>query len=176
MSKFQAPAGLGSGENPSSWLTSISLWACVSPGGPDHFRLPDLHRREAQGPEFRGGAEEVGGGADGLPGEGCLCPHSGKAGPLPAVTALSCSIHVPKPFPRSSSPTCLCLRSALLSAFCPPCGPSETQLEAPCDPSSPCLSGFPGDVLSALCLVSKSLRMVTAAMKLKHTCSLEEQL
>ena len=72
---------------PSSWLTSISLWLCLSPGGPDHFRLPDLHRREAQGPEPRGGAEKVGGGADGLPGEGRLRPHSGKAGPLPALTA-----------------------------------------------------------------------------------------
>ena len=88
VSKFQAPAGLGSGENPSSWLTSVSPWACLSPGGPDHFCLPDLHRREAQGPESRGGAEEVGGGTDGLPGEGRLRPHSGKAGPLPAVTAL----------------------------------------------------------------------------------------
>ncbi|XP_028348294.1 glycogenin-2 isoform X3 [Physeter macrocephalus] len=68
-------------------LSSKAVLQKLIEGGPGPLRLRDFHRRKGQGTESRGGTEEVGGGVHRLPGEGCVCPDSGEAGPLPAVMA-----------------------------------------------------------------------------------------
>lgn len=73
-------------QSPRTVFLKPSPVGLCSLGRPGRLRLRAVHPREGEGAESRGGAQKVGGGAHGLPGEGRVCPHSGEAGPLPAVT------------------------------------------------------------------------------------------